>query len=162
MKYWSAFTAALVVLLMLASLTLPRQGGPVEEAPDHARPIDSLPAATRDLAMQGDAVAHRAEVAQEAPSIDLRSASPTFRNSTLVVAIRRAGFYCADVVSSHESADGVWVASCSDMLGYIVTSRPSAPFDVHPVAQYFDGVTPVPVDRDRPFEPRSREPQPLK
>ena len=91
---------------------------------------------------------------QEATLIDLRSASQSFRNSTLVIAIRRAGFYCADVVSAHESADGVWLASCSGMLGYIVTLRAAEQFDVHPVAQYFDGVTPIPVDRDRSLEPR--------
>ena len=58
--------------------------------------------------MQGEAVADRSDPVQAATSIDLRSASPTFRNSTLLFAIRRAGFYCADVVSAHESADGVW------------------------------------------------------
>jgi hypothetical protein len=117
---------------------------------------------TQDIAMRSDAVADRSEAVQEATVIELRSASQTFRNSTLVVAIRRAGFYCADVVSAHESADGVWLANCSDMLGYIVTLRAAEQFDVHPVAQYFDGVTPVPVDRDRSLEPRSLPPQLLR
>jgi hypothetical protein len=161
MKYWSALTTGLVGLLLLASLTL-RQRGPVEEVPSHAQPAVSVPAATRDIAMRSDAVADRSEAVQEATPIDLRSASQTFRNSTLVVAIRRAGFFCADVVSAHESADGVWLASCSDMLGYIVTLRAAEQFDVHPVAQYFDGVAPVPVDRDRSLEPRSLPPQLLR
>jgi len=150
-------------LLLLAALTLPRQRGPVEEVSSHARATHGVRVATRDVANQGDAVADTSDAVQEATSIDLRGASPTFRNSTLVFAIRRAGFYCADVVSAHESADGVWVASCSDMLGYVVTLSAAAErFDVHPVAQYFDGVTPVPVDRERPFEPRSPEPQLLR
>jgi hypothetical protein len=159
MKYRSAFTAGLVGLLLLASLTLLRQRGPVE--PDHSRPAESVPA-TREIAMKGEAVADRRDAVQEATAIDLRSASQTFRNSTLVIAIRRAGFYCADVVSAHESADGVWVASCSDMLGYIVTLSAAERFDVHPVAQYFDSVTPVIIDRDRPLEPRPLEPQLLR
>jgi hypothetical protein len=150
-----------VALLLLASLTL-LQHGPVEEVPDHAQPADRVPAATQDIAMHSDAVADRSDSVQEATPIDLRSVSPTFRNSTLVFAIRRAGFYCADVVSAHESADRVWLASCSDMLGYIVTLRTAEQFDVHPVAQYFDGVAPVPVDRDRSLEPRSVLPQPLR
>ena len=158
MKYWSALTTGLVGLLLLASPTL-RQRGPVEEVPSHAQPAVSVPAATQDIAMRSGAVADRSEAVQEATPIDLRSASQTFRNSTLVVAIRRAGFYCADVVSAHVCADGVWLASCSDMLGYIVTSRAAEQFEVHPVTQYFDGVTPIPVDR---LEPRSLPPQLLR
>jgi hypothetical protein len=163
-KYWSAFTAAgLAALLLLAALTPLHRRGPVEEVPSLARADDSVLAATHGIAIESDSVTDATAAAQQAASIDLRGESPTFRNSTLVIAIRRAGFYCADVVSAHESADGVWVASCSDMLGYVVTLRAAADrFDVHPVAQYFDGVTPVPVDRERPFEPRSREPQLLR
>jgi hypothetical protein len=160
MQYWSAFTAALVGLLLLASLTLLRRG-PVDEVRNHAQPANSVPAATQDIALQSDALADKTDAAQDAMRIDLRSASQSFRNSTLVFAIRRAGFYCADVVSAHESADGVWVASCSDMLGYIVASRAAEQFDVHPVAQYFDGVAPVPIDRDRLLEPRLLEPRSL-
>jgi hypothetical protein len=162
MSYWSAVTAALAGLLLLAALALLRQRGPVEEVPSRTHPADSVPAETRDVAMRSDAVADRSDVAQEATSINLRSASPTFRYGTLVFAIRRAGFFCAEVVSAHESADGVWVASCSDMLGYIVTLRAADQFDVHPVAQYFDGVTPVPVERDRSLEPPSLLRQPLR
>jgi len=160
MQYWSAFTAGLVGLLLLASLTLLRHG-PVEEVRNHAQPADSVPAATQDIALQSDAVVDKTDAARDAMPIDLRRASQSFRNSTLVFAIRRAGFYCADVVSAHESADGVWVASCSNMLGYIVASRAAEQFDVHPVAQYFDGVAPVPIDRDRLLEPRLLEPRSL-
>ena len=158
MQYWSAFTAGLVWLLLLASLTLLRRG-PVEEVRNHPQSADSGAAATREIAVQSYAAADESDAVQEATPIDLRSASQSFRNSTLVFAIRRAGFYCADVVSAHESADGVWVASCSNMLGYIVASRAAEQFDVHPVAQYFDGVAPVPVDRDRLLEPRSLVPR---
>ena len=162
MKYWGAFIAGLMGLLLLVSLTLLRQREVVEEAPNHAQPADRVAAAARDEAMRSEAVADRSDAVQDPAAIDLRSASPTFRNSTLLTAIRRAGFYCADVVSAHESADGVWVASCSDMLGYIVTLSAAERFDVHPVAQYFDSATPVLIDRDRPLEPRPLGPQPLR
>jgi hypothetical protein len=155
MKYWSAFTAGLVgLLLLLALLTLPRQRGPVEDVPKQAQPADSVPIATRDTDVRRNPVLDGTDAARDTTSSDLRSASPSFRNSTLVSAIRRAGFHCADVVSAHESVDGVWIASCSEMLGYVVTLHANGPFDVHPVAQYFDGVTPVPVDRDRSLEPQ--------
>jgi hypothetical protein len=149
-------------LLLLASVSVLRQRRPVEEQPNLGQPTDSAPAATLEIAAGGDAVANRSDAAREPPWIDLQSVSETFRNSTLVFAIRRAGLYCADVVSAHESAEGVWVASCTDMLGYIVTLRGPEQFDVHPVAQYFDSVAPVPVYRDRLQEPRALEPQPLR
>ncbi len=161
MKYWSAFIG-LGGLLLLASLSLLHQRGLVEERPASAQPADAVAVPTRRTVTEGDALAEHGDGARESTSIDLRSASQTFRNSTLLFAIRRAGFYCADVMSAHESADGVWVASCSDLLGYIVTLRGLEQFDVHPVAQYFDSVAPVPVDPDRSLEPRSLEPQPLR
>jgi hypothetical protein len=152
-------------LLLLASLSLLRQRGPVEEVPNHAQPTDSVPAARGDVT-ESDTVENQRDAAREPTAIDLRGASQTFRNSTLLFAIRRGGFSCADVIFAHESAEGVWVASCSDMLGYIVTLRGAEQFDVHPVAQYFDSLGPAPDDRDRSLvprslEPRSLEPQPL-
>jgi hypothetical protein len=38
------------------------------------------------------------------------------------------------------------------MLGYVVTFRGTDVLDVHPVAQYFDGLAPIPADRDRLIE----------
>ena len=151
----------LVGLVVLASLSLQRQHASVEDLPGLAQPADGIPVATRAPATEDDAVSDRSDAPRTPTSIDLRSVSQTFRNSTLLFGIRRAGFYCADVVSAYESADGVWLASCSDMLGYIVTLRGGEQFDVQPVAQYFDGVAPVPVDRDRSLEPRLLEPRSL-
>jgi hypothetical protein len=158
----TAVAAGLTGLLLLASLSLLRQRASVEGRADGARPADAVPVPTRDIDTGREAIAERSDAAREPVAIDLRNASETFRNSTLLVAVRRAGFYCADVVSAHESAGGVWVASCSDLLGYIVTLLGAEQFDVRPVVQYFDSVTPAPVDRDRLPEPRSLEPQPLR
>ena len=143
------------------SLSLLSRRGPVEEVPNHAPPNDGVPAARGDIVTESDAVEDRSDAAREPAAIDLRDASQTFRNSTLLFAIRRGGFHCADVISAHESVEGVWVASCSDMLGYIVALRGAEQFDVHPVSQYFDSLTPAPVDRDRSLEPRSLEPRSL-
>ena len=83
-----------------------------------------------------------------APS-EVRAMSQTFRNSTFLIAIRRAGYYCEDVVSATESADGGWVASCGNKGGYMLGVREVDQFDVHPIAQYFDGIDRV-VRRDLP------------
>jgi hypothetical protein len=138
------------------------QRGTVVERPNRTQATDGSPTPPPSIATESESVANRSDVAGEPTSIDLRDASQTFRNSTLLFAIRRAGFYCADVLSAREGGDGVWLASCSDMLGYIVTLRGREQYDVHPVAQYFDGLAPIPVDRDRSQEPRLLEPEPLR
>jgi hypothetical protein len=83
-----------------------------------------------------------------APSVelavdDVRAMSETFRHSTLLVAIRRAGFYCDDVVSASESVEGAWLATCADRSGYIVSVRDIDEFYVHPILHLFDGVGPA-------------------
>lgn len=93
----------------------------------------------------------------EAAAAELRSMSPTFRNSTFLIAIRGSGFYCDGVVSAHESTAGVWLASCMEKLGYTLNVRDVDGFDVRPVAHYFDSVSPSPqlrerLDRDSPPE----------
>jgi hypothetical protein len=134
---------------------------PVEELPHRVKATDRPPVETPSVVIEADPVAAQDDVADDPTSIGLRNASQTFRNSTLLFAIRRAGFYCADVTSAYESADGVWLARCADMLGYFVAIRDAERFDVHPVAN-FDGVSPAPVDRDRPGAPPSVQPQPLR
>lgn len=157
-------SSAVIGLLLLASLLLVRQRRAADERPASVPPAAAAVLAAADIETATGAAAERSGLGPEPRSIGLRNASQTFRHSTLLFAVRRAGFYCADVVSAHESADGVWVAGCSDMLGYIVTLRGAEQFDVQPVAQYFDSVAPAPVDRDRlpgprPLEPRSLEPR---
>jgi hypothetical protein len=72
----------------------------------------------------------------------VRAMSPMFRNSTLLIAIRGDGYRCDDVVSATESAEGVWVASCADRLGYTLSVREIDRFDVEPIPHYFDGLEP--------------------
>lgn len=158
-KYRSAFLG-LLALLLIASLFLLHRHGPVDERPTSPQPADAVPFPTRDIATDVEAVADRSSATREPASLDLRSASEVFRNSTMLFAIRRAGFYCADVVSTDETTEDVWLAGCSDTIRYIVAVRGAERFDVHPVA-YGDAVAPVP-ERDRSSEPRSLEPRPLR
>jgi hypothetical protein len=159
---WRKALAPVVLggVLLVCALWL-RQRGTVEERPNRDETTASSPLQTPGSVTDGDAVADRGDVTREPTTIDLRDVSQTFRNSTLLFAIRRAGFYCADVVSALEGAQGVWLASCSDPIGYIVTLRGAEQFDVHPIG-YIDSVAPVPVDRDRPLDPGSLAPQPLR
>jgi hypothetical protein len=156
----SAIVSGFIGLLLLIAWMALRQRGPLEVTPNGLQPNDTVPAAALSVVTDSDVVADRGDIAGQPTRIALRDESQTFRNSTLLFAIRRAGFYCADVVSAHESAEDVWVASCTDMLGYVVALRGGDRFDVHPVAQYFDSLTPVPVDRDRSLEPMPRDPGP--
>jgi hypothetical protein len=156
-----AVVPAVLGLLLLAGLFW-LQLRTVEERPNVAESTDSPYVERPSIPTERDAVADRGDAAGDPASIDLRDAPQTFRNSTLLFAIRRAGFYCADLVSAQESVDGVWAASCSDMLGYVVTLRGAGQFDVHPVAHYFDSVAPVLIERDRPLDPGSLAPQPLR
>ena len=158
--------AGLVLVLLLALAFLLRERRPVDERPDSAQPPAAVAIPAGNISTDGDAVAARGDAARDASAFDLRDSSETYRNSTLLFAIRRAGFYCADVISAHESVEGVWVAGCSDVINYIVTLRGTEQFDVHPVP-YGDSVAPAvipynesvaPIDRDRSIEPRFLEP----
>jgi hypothetical protein len=117
----------------------------------------------------------RASVAVEAPSADtknrhvgpsrdgttLREMSQSFRNSTFLIAIRGAGFYCDDVVTAHESGDGIWIARCTDIREYKVSARPTDELSVEPI--YFDA--PIQNERlqlDRDSPPQRLEPEPLR
>ena len=74
--------------------------------------------------------------------------SQTFRNSTFLIAIRRAGYYCDDVTSASEGGEGGWVASCADKGGYTLSVRAIDQFDVRPIGHYLDGIAPVPIRPD--------------
>jgi hypothetical protein len=89
------------------------------------------------------------EAAADGAAADVRAMSQTFRNDTFLIAIRRAGYYCDEVVSATESADGAWVATCAGKGGYTIGVRAVDRFEVRPVVHYFDGVNRV-VRRELP------------
>jgi hypothetical protein len=71
---------------------------------------------------------------------DIREMSQSFRHTTFLTAIRRVGFYCDDVVEAHESAEGLWVASCRDLGGYTVSVGGVDVVRVEPIAHNVDAV----------------------
>ena len=87
-------------------------------------------------------------LASERAVAELRAMSPTFRNSTFLITIRRAGYYRDAVVSATESAEGGWVASCGDKGGYTLSVRTSDGFEVRPIGSYLDGIAPALIPRD--------------
>ncbi len=69
---------------------------------------------------------------------DVREMSQSFRHTSFLIAIRRAGFFCDDVVAAHESAAGVWLASCRDLGGYKISVDGIDTFHVEPIAHNVD------------------------
>ena len=70
----------------------------------------------------------------------LREASQSFRHTTFLVAIRHAGFYCDDVIESHESAEDVWVVGCRDLGGYKISVRGMEVVHAEPMPHNVDAV----------------------
>jgi hypothetical protein len=66
---------------------------------------------------------------------ELRGASESFRNSTLLIAIRENGFPCADVTSAAQGGDplGGWHVTCRGVLMYLVAAGASGQLVVEPV-----------------------------
>jgi len=71
---------------------------------------------------------------------DVREMSQSFRHTSFLTAIRRAGFYCDHVVAANESAPGVWLASCRDIGGYKISVDGIDTFHVEPIAHNVDAV----------------------
>ena len=166
MRHRFVAVAALAVAV-LASIAWMARREPSNDDANRDEPVDAP--AVQTLSAPGElTLAAQAKSAEEVAVADVRAMSPTFRNSSLLVAIRHAGFYCDEVVAANESADGVWLASCMDRSGYALSVRAANQFDVRPIAHYFDSLFPVfPPARlyERPFErgsPRDRlPPEPL-
>jgi hypothetical protein len=82
---------------------------------------------------------------------ELQGASESFRNSTLLIAIRDRGYVCADLTSVAPSGDelGGWHVACRDALAYFVAVDATGELVVEPVA-HWDGVPlRAPPENDR-------------
>ena len=148
-----AVAAAALGVALLAVVSWVGSRGFVQQPRDHSEERDDAGAQVPSVAAADTApAAHGSTSNGESAAVDLRAMSPTYRNSTLLVAIRRAGLYCDDVVTAHETADGVWVASCADKRGYAVSVAERGELDVRPVPHYFDGIAqPIQtIQTDRP------------
>jgi hypothetical protein len=161
------FAVAILAVAVLATIAWMARREPSNVDASRAESADAPP--VRTLAAPGElTLAVQVKSADDVAVADVRAMSPTFRNSSLLVAIRHAGFYCDEVVAANESVDGVWLASCVDRSGYALSVRAANQFDVRPIAHYFDSLFPVfpPArDNERPFDrdfPRDRlPPEPL-
>jgi hypothetical protein len=93
---------------------------------------------------------------------ELRAMSPTFLGSTLLIAIRNAGFVCDEVVGVDQSEPDspVWRARCRDLQAYLVRVVSSGALAVEPTVAIWDGVVPLPLpqrppqDSNDPFDLR--------
>jgi hypothetical protein len=147
------FAVAILAVAALAAIAWMARREPSNEDTSRDESVDAP--AVRTLSTPGElTLAAQAKPAEERAAADVRAMSPTFRNTSLLVAIRHAGFYCDEVVAATESVDGVWLASCMDRSGYALSVRAANQFDVHPIAHYFDSLFPV-------FPPARDDQQPL-
>jgi hypothetical protein len=94
---------------------------------------------------------------------ELRAMSPTFLGSTLLIAIRNAGFVCDEVVGVDQSEPDspVWRARCRDLQAYLVRVVSSGALAVEPTVAIWDGNFPPrplperpPQDSNDPFDLR--------
>jgi hypothetical protein len=92
---------------------------------------------------------------------ELQGASDSFRNSTLLIAIREGGFVCNDLTSADQSDDplGGWRVACRGALVYFVSVAASGELVAQPVpmgdgliVSPFESLSPeqLPNQRQRP------------
>jgi hypothetical protein len=135
----------------------------VRQQPAVAPPNVSIEGASQSIPYSepGSAGDVRAEADDAASSaintIGLHEMSESYRNATLLIAIRDAGFVCADVVAAHTTGGGVWTASCRDMLGYQITASLTGDLSVEPIPRYLD-VPRSPPDREPLFDQLQQQP----
>jgi len=110
-------------------------------------PTDTLPT---EIATNDEPAAVPPPTAAAAAKIDeLNASSETFRNTTFVIAIRGAGFFCDDVVHVYQGDTGVgkWLVTCRDMRAYTIGVSDDGGLGVQPVMNYFDApVLTIPRD----------------
>lgn len=94
---------------------------------------------------------------QAPPETDaLAAMSETFRHTSLLIAIREAGFVCDAVTAAHQTGERLWMVSCGDMRGYEVSVTAQGELSTQPALHYFDGLQPrFRPERGRPLD---REP----
>jgi hypothetical protein len=148
-------------------------GGEAASAPDdeHAAHEASLSerSASPD-ARPGDSPRGTPTSAPSAPSrserdlawqTELRDASESFRNSTLLIAIRENDFACDEVTSAEQGSEplGGWRVTCRGALVYLVAVGASGQLVVEPIPMG-DGLIVFPGLRQNPSE--SFPPEPLR
>ena len=147
MRHRTLIAGALGVALIASVYVITRRA-PISRLSDLAEPIDAAVVQGSSDITKSEPLSDSSSTGRERVAIEVRAMSPTFRNSTFLIAIRRAGYYCDDIVSASESAEGGWVASCANKGGYTLSVRAIDEFDVRPIGHYLDGIAPVLIPRD--------------
>jgi hypothetical protein len=82
---------------------------------------------------------------------ELDAMSETFRNTTFLIAIRDAGFLCAELLGVYGGVNdsATWTASCSQMLAYTVRVADDGALGIEPLLEHMDSL---------PFAP-TRQPE---
>jgi hypothetical protein len=140
--------AGSVAVLLAAAVGVAVFRGPAleqgERAAAQSRPVAAA-AVQEDDAGVGEASppSRRADEIARARQAELNGASPTFRNTTLLVAIRDAGYVCEDLIDARQSGDELagWRVSCRDALAYSVAVDRSGNLVVDPMP-HWEGAPP--------------------
>jgi hypothetical protein len=135
---WLGVAAAVVLATLLTSVWLHWPAArPPEPLQDSAAPVVGEAAASRSTPPA--LVAHNPE---RAKLEELRAMSETFRNTTLLIAIREAGYLCSEVVSVYGGIGDstTWTVSCREVLAYAVGVNHAGALRVEPTLQYLDGL----------------------
>jgi hypothetical protein len=88
---------------------------------------------------------------------ELQASSETFRNTTFLIAIRDAGFVCAELLGVYGGVNNsqTWTATCADMLAYTVSVTDDGSIGVDPMLLHLDSTPPrPPVEGGRNAPPR--------
>ncbi|HEU4616411.1 MAG TPA: hypothetical protein VFV10_00125 [Gammaproteobacteria bacterium] len=115
----------------VASTSAPEAGRIESNPPDAPQAEAGTPGTERGT---GASPAAQSSASVEAAET-LASMSETARNTTLLIAVREAGFTCTDLVSVSEGAgeSGGWRVSCSDARAYLLGVDDSRHLRVEPL-----------------------------
>ena len=135
---WLGVAAVVIFATLLTSVWF---HWPAARSP---QPLQDAAETTTDQAVESDStppalVAHNPE---RAKLDELRAMSETFRNTTLLIAIREAGYLCSEVVSVYGGIGDstTWTVSCREVLAYAVGVNHEGALRVEPTLQYLDGL----------------------
>jgi hypothetical protein len=134
-----AGVVAAVAIVLAAKVWLGRDRpvvAPAQAPPSVSAPHDRVPAAAPEPVPATSPASRKLA--------ELRGMSPTFLGSTLLIAIRDAGFVCDDVVGVEQidPDSSAWRARCRDLMAYIVRVTGSGALAVEPTLDYFDAIAP--------------------
>lgn len=97
---------------------------------------------------------------------EIEAMSPTFRETSFLIAIRKAGFECADVIGADPAGDthAAWRVTCREAAAYLVSVDAAGRLEIEPTpygeGQPFNVIRQGTPPRRAPVPPLPRLPQP--